>query len=125
MKEIIDELSQKMQSASQLRDYETAIIYRDKIAYLNQMLKRNTFANIDGKTDIIVIIKKENTFIIEVLISRNSITSGQYSFFPKHTENANENEILTSFFEQFYTTHEIPQTILTNIIINNIQRIYF
>lgn len=118
-KEIIDELSQKMQSASQLRDYETAIIYRDKISYLNQILKRNSLAAIDGKTDIIVIIKKENTFIIEVLISRNSITSGQYSFFPKHTENANENEILTSFFEQFYTTHEIPQTILTNIIINN------
>lgn len=118
-KEIIDKLSQKMQSASQTRDYETAIIYRDKIAYLNQILKRNTFATIDGKTDIAVIIKKENTFIIEVLISRNSITSGQYSFFPKNTENANESEILTSFFEQFYTTHEIPQTILTNITLDN------
>ena len=118
-KEIIDKLSQKMQSASQTRDYETAIIYRDKITYLNQILKRNTFATIDGKTDIAVIIKKENTFIIEVLISRNSITSGQYSFFPKNTENANESEILTSFFEQFYTTHEIPQTILTNITLDN------
>ena len=57
---LIDELSQKMQSASQLRDYETAIIYRDKISYLNQILKRNSLAAIDGKTDIIVIIKKEN-----------------------------------------------------------------
>ena len=122
-KEIINSLSQKMQEASQNRDYETAIIYRDKISYLNQILKRNTLGALTGKTDIIVVIEKENQFAIEVLLSRNSITCGQYSFFPKHTNDSSIQDIFADFCEQFYTNHEIPKTIITNITPESIPQI--
>ena len=118
-KEIIDNLSHEMQKASLERNYEKAIVYRDKIAYLNQILKRNTLSAITGITDIVVLISKGTNYEIEVLFSRNSVTCGQYSYFPEHTTNSNETEIFTSFIEQFYTEHEVPDTILTNINIDN------
>ncbi len=118
-KEIIDYLSKKMQEASAVRDYENAIVYRDKIAYLNQILKKNTLAVVDGIADIVILIQKANVFEIEVLLSRNSIICGQYSFFPENTLGASEEEVLISFFEQFYSEHEIPQNILTNVVFSN------
>lgn len=117
-KEIIDDLSSKMRIASANQEYEKAIVYRDKITYLNQILKRNSLGTIDGLTDIVVIIKKEDKYEIEVLFSRNSITCGQYSYFPENTKDATENEILTSFIEQFYSNHDVPEQILTNIEID-------
>ena len=104
-----------MQSASKRQEYELAATYRDKIAYINQILKKSTLSAVDGKTDIIALIKKDDQFEIEVLFSRNSITTGQYSYFPTHTDNATDAEILASFIEHFYIDRDIPQTILTNI----------
>ena len=112
---IIDSLSAEMQSASKRQEYELAATYRDKIAYINQILKKSTLSAVDGKTDIIALIEKDNQFEIEVLFSRNSITTGQYSYFPTHTDNATNTEILSSFIEHFYLDRDIPQTILTNI----------
>ena len=109
-----------MRKASDERNYEKAISYRDKIAYLNQILKRNTLSAIDGKTDIIALISKADSYEVEVLFSRNSVTCGQYSAFPEHTKDMSESEILTSFIEQFYTENEIPDTIITNINIENV-----
>ncbi|MBR4316856.1 MAG: excinuclease ABC subunit C, partial [Alphaproteobacteria bacterium] len=118
-RDVIDNLSKEMRKASDERNYEKAIIYRDKITYLNQILKRNTLSAIDGKTDIIALITKGNSFEIEVLFSRNSVTCGQYSYFPEHTKDMENDEILTSFIEQFYSDHEIPDTIITNIDIKD------
>ncbi len=116
---VIDNLSTEMRKASDERNYEKAIIFRDKITYLNQILKRNTLSSIDGKTDIIALISKGDSYEIEVLFSRNSVTCGQYSSFPDHTKDMSQSEIITSFIEQFYTENEIPDTILTNIDIYN------
>ena len=122
-KAIIDSLSNSMQKASQEQEYELAATYRDKITYINQILKKSTLSAINGKTDIIAIIQKDGQFGIEVLFSRNSITTGQYSYFPTHTNNATNIEIFCSFIEHFYINRDIPQTILTNITLpDNIKK---
>ena len=118
-REVIDNLSNEMRKASNERNYEKAIVFRDKISYLNQILKRNTLSAITGKTDIIALISKGESYEIEVLFSRNSITCGQYSYFPEHTKGVTTDEILTSFIEQFYTENEVPDTIITNIDIKD------
>ncbi|MBD5405442.1 excinuclease ABC subunit UvrC [bacterium] len=114
-KTLIDEFSKKMQTASQNRDYETAIIYRDKISYLNQILKKSTFSSLDNDTDIICIVGRDNVYEIEVFFSRKSIICGNFSYFPTKTQNATEEEILYAFIEQFYSERDIPKLILTNI----------
>ena len=118
-KAIIDSLSAKMQQASKALEYELAATYRDKISYINQILKKSTLSSVDGKTDIIALIEKDGQFEIEVLFSRNSITTGQYSYFPTHTDDASAPEVLASFIEHFYLDRDIPQTILTNIPLSN------
>lgn len=117
-KEIIDEFSIKMQTASKNRDYENAIIYRDKISYLNQILKKSTFSSLDFDTDIICIVNRDNVYEIEVFFSRNSIICGNFSYFPTKTQNATDEEILNAFIEQFYADRDIPKLILTNIDIS-------
>ena len=114
-KQIIDELSAKMQNASKNRDYETAITYRDKISYLNQILKKSTFSSLDTDTDIICIVQRDNIFEVEVFFSRHSIICGNFSYFPTKTQNATAEEIFAEFIEQFYLERDIPKLILTNI----------
>ncbi|MDE6224410.1 MAG: excinuclease ABC subunit UvrC, partial [Alphaproteobacteria bacterium] len=120
-KAIINEFSEKMQIASQNRDYETAIIYRDKISYLNQILKKSTFSSLDSDTDIICLVNRDNVYEIEVFFSRKSIICGNFSYFPTKTQNATEEEILYEFIEQFYLERDIPKLILTNIPLTNIK----
>ena len=118
---LIDSLSKKMQEASEARDYETAIIYRDKIAYLNQILKKSTFSNLDFDTDVICLVNRDDIYEIEVFFSRNSIICGNFSYFPSKTKDATQEEVLYAFIEQFYNEREIPKLILTNIELNKIK----
>lgn len=119
-KDIVDDLSTKMMEASKNQEYETAKIYRDKISYINQAVKQNTFANINIDTDVIVVINQNNNFAIEIMSIKNGSVVGQFSFFPKYDKEVEEVDIFNEFVDKFYTDHQVPKLILTNIATSNI-----
>ncbi len=119
-KDIVDDLSAKMMEASKNQEYETAKIYRDKISYINQAVKQNTFANINIDTDVIVVINQNNNFAIEIMSIKNGSVAGQFSFFPKYDKEVEEVDIFNEFVDKFYTDHQVPKLILTNIATSNI-----
>ncbi len=117
--DIIDELSHKMLSASQEQNYEDAAIYRDKISYLNKILKKRIISNLTDKIDIIAIAKENNKYAIEILQTNNGIVLSQYSFFPTINTETEDTEIFNWFIGEFYIDKIKPNLIITNIKTND------
>ena len=113
-------LSQQMESASEELDFEKAAIMRDKIKSLNiiQSSLTVTEANLI-EADVIAIYKESGKTCIQVFFYRSKQNWGNQAFFPKHDEEENIKDILTSFISQFYENKTIPSLIITNSDIND------
>ena len=115
---VISDLSNKMLEASKKQDYEEALIFRDKISYLNKILKKRIISNLTGKIDIIAIAQQNNKYSIEVLQTNNGIVISQYSFFPTINTEIDYIELFYWFIDNFYIDKIKPSLILTNVATN-------
>ncbi|MCH2037092.1 MAG: excinuclease ABC subunit UvrC [Rickettsiales bacterium] len=107
------ELAQRMEEHSLKMEYEKAAIYRDRIAALTQ-IQSHQLINVQGleQTDIIALNIQKDIACIQVFFFRYGQNYGNKSYFPKNTDEANEQEILTSFIGQFYQSNLPPKTII-------------
>lgn len=119
---IQEELSVKMQEASDKQDYETALVLRDRIRALTNIQQSNLveYANINS-LDIVALAQKGDVVCIQVFFVRNGQNCGNAPFFPKQTQDASEAEILEAFLSSFYTTHLPPKEIAISHSLENIE----
>ena len=113
-------LSQQMESASEELDFEKAAIMRDKIKSLNiiQSSLTVTEANLI-EADVIAGYKESGKTCIQVFFYRSKQNWGNQAFFPKHDEEENIKDIISSFISQFYENKAIPSLIITNSDVND------
>ncbi len=104
-----------MANASKNQMYEEAGRLRDRIKSINQIQKYQSVYIKDMRDiDIFAIKIIDGKSCIHGMFYRNGSNYGNKSFFPIHDINAQENEILESFFFQFYADKEAPPKILVN-----------
>lgn len=117
---IQEELSLKMQEASDRQDYEHALIYRDRIRALTNVLTGTVveYANIKS-CDIIAIAQKNNLVCIQVFFIRSGQNCGNVPYFPKQAAGAENGEILEAFLSSFYTDHQPPQEVIVSEELEN------
>lgn len=109
---IQDELSLKMQEASERMDFETAAVLRDRIRALTSVQSGNVVEYSGLKSvDIIAIARKGGLVCIQLFIIRGGQNCGNVPYFPKQAEDASGNEILEAFISEFYTSHIPPKEI--------------
>lgn len=110
---IQDELSQKMQEASQKLDYETAMVLRDRISALTNIQARQNveYAGIKS-ADVIAIVRENNLVCIQIFFIRSGQNCGNVPYFPTQTDDADDKEILEAFMSSFYTAHVPPKEII-------------
>ncbi|MBQ8869860.1 MAG: excinuclease ABC subunit UvrC [Alphaproteobacteria bacterium] len=114
---IIEELTQKMQQASENTDYEQAIILRDRIKAISSVLGGLNVEYADIKSaDILGVAEKNDMFCIELFIVRNGQNCGNTTYFPKHTQDALKEEILEAFISEFYADNIVPKEIYVPFI---------
>ena len=127
-----EELSIKMSIESKNLNFEKAGSYRDKIIALTQIQSQQNINLQDIKdTDVISISRKGNRSCIQVFIYRSGQNWGNKSFFPKHSEEEETEEILERFIVDFYTKYTPPKKVLMNrhlkdqkLILNSLHSIY-
>lgn len=116
--QVIDELQQRMQTASSTLNYEQAASYRDQIASLRKIQAQQFITKQAGDIDVIVVASKYTSACVQVLYIRGGRIIGSKSHFPRMPEFAEAAEILTAFISQYYLGHEhvdhIPKTIVIN-----------
>ncbi len=116
---LVENMQQKMLNASKTQDFETALIYRDKIQSLRKILEKQYITNKTGDADVIVLNKDKLNCIILVFFYRDGRSLGSQYYSPKVMQNHTKKEILQSFLEQFYFDRKPAKEIILNKELEN------
>ncbi|MBM7405559.1 MULTISPECIES: excinuclease ABC subunit UvrC [Sphingomonas] len=100
-------LGEQMTAAAENMDFELAAVLRDRLKALT-FIQGSQAINADGvgDADVFALACKEGTIGIQAFFIRGGQNWGHRSFFPQHTSDVPEDEVLASFLMQFY--EEVP-----------------
>ncbi|HEU0309694.1 MAG TPA: excinuclease ABC subunit UvrC [Sphingomicrobium sp.] len=108
-------LGKQMAEAAEKQDYELAAVYRDRLRALTYIQGSQTVhAEGLGDGDIFALACKAGQMCIQAFFIRGGQNWGHRSFFPSHTNDVPEEEVLSSFLVQFYEEVPPPRRILVD-----------
>jgi excinuclease ABC subunit C len=108
-------LSKSMAAAAERQDYELAAVYRDRLRALTYIQGSQTVhAEGLGDADVFALACKAGTVSIQAFFIRGGQNWGHRAFFPAHTNDVPEAEVLSSFLVQFYEDMPPPRRILVD-----------
>jgi excinuclease ABC subunit C len=108
-----ERLGRLMGEAAEAMDYELAAVYRDRLRALTYIQGTQTVhAEGLGDADIFALACKGGTMCIQAFFIRGGQNWGHRSFFPAHTNDVPEEEVMASFLTQFYEEVPPPKQIL-------------
>ena len=112
-------LGAAMEGASKAMDFERAAVFRDRLRALTY-IQGTQAINADGvgDADIIALACKNGVTCIQAFFIRGGANWGHRAFFPAHTADVPEDEVLSSFLMQFYEDVPPPKTILLDQVLN-------
>ncbi len=96
-------LGDAMTRAAESMDYEMAAIYRDRLKALT-FIQGSQAINAEGlgDADIFALASKNGGVCVQAFFIRGGQNWGHRSFFPVHTAEVGEDEVLMQFMAQFY-----------------------
>ncbi|WP_277978726.1 excinuclease ABC subunit UvrC [Sphingomonas phyllosphaerae] len=111
-------LGAQMQAAAENMDFELAAVLRDRLKALT-FIQGTQFINAEGvgDADIFALASHEGLIGIEAFFIRGGQNWGHRSFFPAHTADVPEDEVLTQFMMQFYEEVPPARTILIDRVL--------
>ena len=111
--EVQAKLGREMEAAAEALDFERAAILRDRLKALTFIQGSQAInASGVGNADIFALATKAGQVGIQAFFIRGGQNWGHRAFFPAHTQDLSEEEVLTSFLAQFYEEVPPPRTIL-------------
>ncbi|OGT38815.1 MAG: excinuclease ABC subunit C [Gammaproteobacteria bacterium RIFCSPHIGHO2_12_FULL_38_14] len=118
--EVIHELQNRMELASQELNFEEAALLRDQIARLRQIQERQYVNVREGDVDIVGFAMQSGIVCIQLLSVRKGQLLGSRSYFPLVPPFSKKDEILYSFLSQHYfgvPSHlgDLPRHILLEV----------
>ncbi|HEX7743566.1 MAG TPA: excinuclease ABC subunit UvrC [Sphingobium sp.] len=108
-------LGEAMEAASAALDFEQAAVLRDRLKALT-FIQGSQAINAEGlgDADIFALATKGGAMCIQAFFIRGGQNWGHRSFFPVHTAEVAEDEVLASFMAQFYEEVPPPRLILSD-----------
>lgn len=113
--EVQTKLGRQMEAAAERQDFELAAILRDRLRALT-FIQGSQAINAEGvgDADIFALASQSGTMGIQAFFIRGGQNWGHRSFFPAHTSDVPEDEVLASFLSQFYEEVPPPRTIFVD-----------
>jgi len=113
--EIREMLGARMEAASQALDFETAAIYRDRLAALSH-IQGHQGINPRGieDADVFAIEQKGGQSCIQVFFFRTGQNWGNRAYFPRADKSYGPAEVLGAFLAQFYEDRPCPPLVLAS-----------
>ncbi len=112
--QVIDELVQRMEEASDTLEFEQAARYRDQIARLRRIQERQYVSGEKGDLDIVACAGKGGAACIQLFFIRRGRNLGNKSFYPRIPGDSGEREIVSAFLGQYYPGKQIPKEIIVS-----------
>ncbi|HYG49151.1 MAG TPA: excinuclease ABC subunit UvrC [Allosphingosinicella sp.] len=111
--QVQQKLAAAMNEAAEAMDYELAAVFRDRLRSLTFIQGSQAIAAEGlGDADIFALACKGGTMCVQAFFIRGGNNWGHRSFFPAHTADVPEAEVLASFLMQFYEEVPPPRQIL-------------
>lgn len=112
-RDVQERFSRAMQKASAKMEYEKAAQYRDRLRALTT-INMNQDVHLQGLQDgdIIALHRENNQCCVQVFFFRGGANFGNRPYFPRHSADDDEADILNAFIAQFYVHKPIPSQIL-------------
>jgi excinuclease ABC subunit C len=108
-------LGAQMQAAAEGLDFELAAVLRDRLKALT-FIQGSQAINAEGvgDADIFALAAKQGQMGIQAFFIRGGQNWGHRAFFPAHTAEVPEEEVLSQFLMQFYEEVPPPKTVLVD-----------
>lgn len=107
--EIEAELEEKMKQASRNLEYEKAKIFRDELLAIRKLSKEQAVQRLGGENkDICVVYRIYRNAIAYIIKVREGTVVDRESYFLETSENDKDEEILSGFLVQYYSTSAVP-----------------
>jgi excinuclease ABC subunit C len=106
---VIEEVTAKMNAASEALHYEEAAQHRDRIRILQRILSDQAAESTGGAdTDIVVVVESQGTWCVTLAMVRGGRHLGDRSFFPQNTSGTDAATVAEAFLTQHYAAQPIP-----------------
>jgi excinuclease ABC subunit C len=106
---VIEELTAKMNAASEALHYEEAAHHRDQIRLLQRVLSDQAAESTGGgDSDIVVVVESQGLWCVTLAMVRGGRHLGDRSFFPQNTGGADAAIVAEAFITQHYAAQPIP-----------------
>ncbi|MHA1599271.1 MAG: excinuclease ABC subunit UvrC [Alphaproteobacteria bacterium] len=114
-KNIQQNLAVAMQASSESLDFESAVIYRDRIRALTQ-IQAHQDINVRGfdEADVIAAHQDAGQTCVQVFFFRAGQNFGNRAYFPAHDRSLEPSTVLASFIGQFYDNKPVPGLVLVS-----------
>lgn len=99
---IIRESIKAMEQASEKQDYESASVFRDRIAMLKRIQERQYISGGGGDADVLAVAAAPEAACITVTFIRGGQNLGSKSFYPRLGAESSPEDILAAFLPQYY-----------------------
>jgi excinuclease ABC subunit C len=110
-----ERLGKQMALAADKQDYELAAVYRDRLRALTYIQGSQTVHSEGlGDGDVFGLACKGGAVCIQAFFIRGGQNWGHRAFFPAHTNDIPEAEVLSAFLVQFYEEVPPPRRILVD-----------
>lgn len=112
-KEILRELTDKMQQAASEMKFEEAAQYRDLIQSVNQVTERQKITSEDNEDrDIVAMARKDDEAVVQVFFIRGGKMLGREHYYLTGVEEEEDAHVLSAFLKQMYSgTPYVPKEI--------------
>jgi excinuclease ABC subunit C len=112
---VLKRLNEKMNAASEAREYEKAAAYRDQVRALSRMQARQYVESNRGvDADVVACVIDGGIACVNLVMIRTGRHVGDRSFFPANAEGAAAAEVVSAFLEQHYVEQTPPGLVVTS-----------
>jgi excinuclease ABC subunit C len=111
---LVDEMVGRMDAASARQDYETAALYRDRIASLRRIQEQQYITQETGDADVVAVAVAADAACVQVSFIRGGLNLGDKAFYLKIQPGTDTADILTAFLPQYYLGKPVPPRIYLN-----------
>ena len=115
--DIQDTMAERMNSAAERLDFETAAAYRDRIRALAHISSHQDI-NVEGvgDADVFALAEKGGQICIQVFFYRGGQNFGGRAFFPSQVRDLDPADAMLAFLGQFYSDRSPPSQVLSSIM---------
>ncbi len=117
---IIESLYTPMQEASDRLDFERAAHFRDQISSLRALQDQQVSSKIKEDVDVIACQIKDSVACVQIYFLRSNLNLGNKTFFPKHTKNSTEQDVLSAFLAQYYLERQANKQVPKEVIVSHL-----